>query len=140
MPQSRQPQRQTNRRAPPPLPRDDDFPELRDPNDGNVPAVSQGRAMTVEGDSSDPQQAAAALYPQFIPPPCYTIADEQRDRAAEVEEMGLIAWIDAHDSRTEEEKQDGQLQVAGAGQNLNVVKSGGGRLPNRNRQDDEYAA
>jgi hypothetical protein len=140
MPQSRTPPRQPQRRPPPALPQNEP-PELRDPGEGQSPALYSSRALTVEGDSSDPQQAAAALYPQTFAPPCYTIGDEQRDRAAEVEEVGIVQWIDDHDSRTEEEKAASQLQVQGApGDNMNVVKSGGGRLPNRNRQDDEYAA
>jgi hypothetical protein len=124
-----------------PLPQEEP-PELLDPDEGQVPAVTQGRAMTVEGDSDDPQQAAAALYPQTFAPPCYTIGDEQRDRAAEVEEIGIVQWIDDHDSRTEEEKAASQLQVQGVpGENINVVKSGGGRLPNRDRdRRDEYAS
>ncbi len=90
------------------------------------PALREGAEVALTGDA---QEQMGALYPQFIAPPCYTIADEQRDRSAEIEEVGLINWIDQHDSRTEEEKADSQLQVAGVrGDNVNVVKAGGGQL------------
>jgi hypothetical protein len=37
-------------------------------------------------------------------PPVRTIADEQRERSAEMEAMGMDAWIAAHDQRSADEQ------------------------------------
>jgi hypothetical protein len=50
--------------------------------------------------------AQASIYePQAPDEPVRTIADEQRERSAEIEAMGVEAWKAAHDERSQEEEQ-----------------------------------
>lgn len=110
-----------------PTPRDDEDHEqgeykdqhvpLRDPSEGQVPAI-------VSGSLVDPNAPAPQQY--VDPDPAWTIADEQRARSEEIESMGVEAWKDANDSRTEEEKAAGQPQIEGVafrGENVSGVVS-----------------
>jgi hypothetical protein len=49
-------------------------------------------------------KAPAPAKPAEPDPPVQTIADEQRERSAEIERMGSAAWVEAHDERSAEEK------------------------------------
>jgi hypothetical protein len=55
-----------------------------------------------------------------------TIADEQRARSEEIQRMGVAAWVEAHDERTAEERQ--QKPVAGVSHRpVDVAAETGGR-------------
>jgi hypothetical protein len=102
-------------RRPPPLP--EDPPDFRDPSEGLSPAVVGSRELS----TGEEQQ-----YEYPPPEPVYTIADEQRERSAYIESIGVEAYKAENDGRTEEEKV-GSFPVEG----VNVVAKGGGAFPPR---------
>jgi hypothetical protein len=105
----------------------DQHAPLRDPSEGQVPAVV-GQEVEAQGGGDFQGQAEAQQAPvigvrgepiedgERDPG---TIAEEQRRRSEEMNEMGIHAWVAAHDSRTEEEKRNSELQI-------DVVAQGGG--------------
>jgi hypothetical protein len=73
----------------------------RDPLSEPEPQSQQRFRDPLRGDESQ-----GAIYePETQPePPVRTIADEQRERSAEMEAMGMDAWIAAHDQRSADEQ------------------------------------
>jgi hypothetical protein len=106
--------------APPPQPpkpggKDDklhqhgDFKEghapLKDPNEGKSPAIYDPREREQDLGPGGPRPLG--VKGDFIDDgerDPDTVAEEQRRRSAEIEAMGVEAWKDAHDERSEEEK------------------------------------
>jgi hypothetical protein len=79
---------------PPPKPEPDD-----DPSTGSgPPAAATSQALP-------PEPSTSAQAPVQSSTSAQTIADEQRERSAEIEAMGVEAWKDKHDQRTPEQKQ-----------------------------------
>ena len=46
----------------------------------------------------------------YTPPPVRTIADEQRERSAEIQAQGVESWKAEHDERSEEDKKPHQVR------------------------------
>ena len=129
-----------SRRSQPP---DNESLELRDPAEGQPPAVI---GQDVEAWMGDPQESAAA-QPQA---PTIgvkgepiadgerdpgTIAEEQRMRSEDMQAEGVFAWMAARDSRTDEEIAASQFVADEERPRGTVIARGGGpsqeRLENR---------
>ena len=90
------------------------FP-LRDPSEGRSPAVI-GQNVSYEGDfqgqADVPQPPVMGVAGEPIEDgerDPDTIAEEQRRRAEEMQEVGIVAWMGARDSRTDEQWADSQF-------------------------------
>jgi hypothetical protein len=68
---------------------------------------------------AEKHEAEAAKHEAEAAARVQTVADEQRERSAEIEKVGSAAWVAAHDERTEEQKQG--MAVTGV---ANVVVEG----------------
>lgn len=67
---------------------------LRDPSEGKSPAVI-GRDLTRDGEVEQGEPD----------PPVWTVGDEQRERSAYIESVGVEAYKDEIDERSDEERQ-----------------------------------
>lgn len=66
------------------------------------------RPAADEADEASPADEADAPAPQ-TPPPVRTIADEQRERSAEIMAVGVEEWKEEHDERSPEERKSHQV-------------------------------
>ena len=82
-----------------PAPKPQTPPPAPKPSDPHPPA-----AKAPVHPNADPQEAKAEGYKVDPVPPVETIADEQRERSAEIEEQGVDAWKAAQDERDPDEK------------------------------------
>jgi hypothetical protein len=97
-------------RRPPQPQRYDPPPPLRTEEDNYPPpAVQENRVIASGGGYLPLTGEAVETFPP--PEPVQTIADEQRERSAYIESIGVEAYKAENDSRTGEE---GQPQVEGA--------------------------
>ena len=91
-------------------------PPLKDPAEGKSPAIGGGH-LTKTGDDphvedrnrrpGDPQPiGVAGLLIEDGSRDPGTVAEEQRLRSAEIEAMGVEAWKDSIDERSDEEKRE----------------------------------
>ena len=82
-----------------PAPKPQTPPPAPKPSDPHPPA-----AKAPAHPNADPQEAKAEGYKVDPVPPVQTIADEQRERSAEIEEQGVDAWKAVNDERSPDEK------------------------------------
>ena len=82
-----------------PAPKPQTPPPAPKPSDPHPPA-----AKAPAHPNADPQEAKVEGYQVSAEPPVETIADEQRERSAEIEEQGVDAWKAAHDERDPDEE------------------------------------
>ena len=120
---------------------------LRDPSEGQSPAVIGQDLLHWGGEGDFQDQASAAPQPPVIgvrgepiedgerDPD--TIAEEQRERSAEMEEQGVGAWMAARDSRTQEQiadssfVQEEEKPRRGSDRNAEIAGGGGGYFNER---------
>jgi hypothetical protein len=95
-------------RRPPPQPQ---RPPLRTEDDNYPPPAVQDDRVIASGGGRWPAEPGVEGEAYPPPEPVKTIADEQRERSAYIESIGVEAYKAENDSRTGEE---GQPQVEGA--------------------------
>jgi hypothetical protein len=98
----RRPASQPQRRDPPPL---------RTEDDNYPPPAVQNNRIIASGGGRLPVEPGVEGEVNPAPEPVKTIGDEQRERSAYIESIGVEAYKAENDSRTGEE---GQPQVEGA--------------------------
>ena len=103
--------------APQPQPQHKPPPPLRDPAEGKSPAIGGGhlaktddprvdeRDRTLRPGDPQPIGVSGRLIEDGERDPD-TVAEEQRARSAEIEAMGVEAWKNSIDERSEEEKSE----------------------------------
>jgi hypothetical protein len=99
------------RTEPPPAPPPSYPPPLRTEEDNYPPPAVQDRGIIASGGGRLPAEPGVEGESYPPPEPVKTIADEQRERSAYIESIGVEAYKAENDSRTGEE---GQPQVEGA--------------------------
>jgi hypothetical protein len=90
-----QPPQPPHKPAAPPPPAAKPPPPLKDPAEGKSPAIGGGH-LTRQADAR-----AEELPPD---PPVKTVGDEQRERSAYIESIGVEAYKDEIDERDDEER------------------------------------
>ena len=145
-----------------PTPQDDDIHEqgeykdqhvpLRDPSEGKSPAVigqDVGAWVGNEDEQGVPQEhitigvRGEPIEDGERDPD--TIAEEQRRRSEDMQAEGVFNWMNARDSRTQEQIADSQFvaEEEKPRRNAEVVHRGGGRFDDSRRlsyREDERAA